>query len=548
MWQHATATMKAIDGSPSQQRISQPQPSNSHPVRSRHSDRIVDGSTTQDSSYDSNVDEDDAFRPSSKAQSSKDFQFKFGTDMPNTVDLRSAVECCEALCKFALHYSEQPAGYGPASTHGSSLEPDERVNLQNIRKMNTRMLIGLHDPGESAEEGLFKDGEKWSRSEKNSLHLGSGPPSNEMVHEFARAATSIFQLAVRIKAWVEKSPEERQVDEEINIIRAKRCLLMDSTLVVPTVDQHGNVQKDFVQASTSISKSFHERQRELEQQRQLPTSQGSQKEKLIHINHPSHTKHDQPQYPASQDMDRDMDDQNRDRPMHLVGGSSDAGRSAFSESHLTNSKHQSSANYNSEGRIRGQGGHSGHSVDNDHHSSSSSINGGSNSRSSKNSDVPHQKYRKRAKRTQPPGRCLSCDSSDTPEWRRGPDGARTLCNACGLHYAKLLKRQNKQQQMQHMSSQSSQLSLIGPNSGSRPTSRSDQLQVITFPLRRPVNSLHPGPGSETMSGHRANGSGSRDLESPKGGSKSPLTTHDAEDRGLDAVGNEDKVMEIKEES
>ncbi|KAH7243828.1 hypothetical protein B0J15DRAFT_515481 [Fusarium solani] len=25
---------------------------------------------------------------------------------------------------------------------------------------------------------------------------------------------------------------------------------------------------------------------------------------------------------------------------------------------------------------------------------------------------------------------------DTPEWRRGPDGARTLCNACGLRYAK----------------------------------------------------------------------------------------------------------------
>ncbi|KAI8595339.1 hypothetical protein EDD21DRAFT_313521 [Dissophora ornata] len=47
-------------------------------------------------------------------------------------------------------------------------------------------------------------------------------------------------------------------------------------------------------------------------------------------------------------------------------------------------------------------------------------------------DAPHQKYRKRAKRTHPPGRCLSCDSSDTPEWRRGPDGPRTLCNACGL--------------------------------------------------------------------------------------------------------------------
>ncbi|CAG8432969.1 11030_t:CDS:2 [Diversispora eburnea] len=43
------------------------------------------------------------------------------------------------------------------------------------------------------------------------------------------------------------------------------------------------------------------------------------------------------------------------------------------------------------------------------------------------------KYRKRSKRAAPPGRCHSCNISETPEWRRGPDGARTLCNACGLH-------------------------------------------------------------------------------------------------------------------
>ncbi|KAF9987415.1 hypothetical protein BGZ75_000628 [Mortierella antarctica] len=577
--------------SPSQQRIQQPQPSNSHSMRPRPSDRIVDGSTTQDSSYDSNIDDDeDAYHPSSKAPSSKDFQFKFGTDMPNTVDLRCAVECCEALCKFALHYSEQPSGHGPASTQGSSLEPNERANLQNIRKMNTRMLVGLHDAAESGEETLFKDSEELSRSEKSSLHLGPGPPSNEMVHEFAKAATSIFQLAVRIKAWVGKSPEERQVDEEINIIRAKRCLLMDSTLVVPTVDQHGNVQKDFVQASTSISKSFHERQKELEQQRQPPASQGSHKDKTIHNNHLPHTKYDQPQYPTSQDMDRDMDGQHHDKPMvgyirrshssggeargrgrgrgggaqgldvysegpppissqqHRDRGSIDAGRSAFAESCLTNSKHHPPANYNND---RSRHGQDSHSVDHDHQSNSGGIYAGSSSRSSKNSDVPHQKYRKRAKRTQPPGRCLSCDSSDTPEWRRGPDGARTLCNACGLHYAKLLKRQSKQQQLpQNMPSQSSQLSLIGPPPGrGRPSSRSDQLQVITFPLRRPVSSLSSDPGSETMTSQRPNGSGSRPLdESPNGASKSPLMAQRAEDRGLDARENEDQVMETKDES
>ena len=36
------------------------------------------------------------------------------------------------------------------------------------------------------------------------------------------------------------------------------------------------------------------------------------------------------------------------------------------------------------------------------------------------------------KRAAPPGRCHNCQAENTPEWRRGPDGARTLCNACGL--------------------------------------------------------------------------------------------------------------------
>lgn len=35
-------------------------------------------------------------------------------------------------------------------------------------------------------------------------------------------------------------------------------------------------------------------------------------------------------------------------------------------------------------------------------------------------------------RAAPPGRCHSCNRAETPEWRRGPDGASTLCNACGL--------------------------------------------------------------------------------------------------------------------
>ncbi|KAK7463377.1 hypothetical protein VKT23_006732 [Stygiomarasmius scandens] len=55
---------------------------------------------------------------------------------------------------------------------------------------------------------------------------------------------------------------------------------------------------------------------------------------------------------------------------------------------------------------------------------------------------PKSKYRKRSRAT-PPGKCHSCNIKETPEWRRGPDGARTLCNACGLHYAKLMRKQSK---------------------------------------------------------------------------------------------------------
>ncbi|KAF3491016.1 NsdD protein [Arthroderma uncinatum] len=54
-----------------------------------------------------------------------------------------------------------------------------------------------------------------------------------------------------------------------------------------------------------------------------------------------------------------------------------------------------------------------------------------------NSSISLEKKRRKAA---PPGRCHSCNRAETPEWRRGPDGARTLCNACGLHYAKLTRK------------------------------------------------------------------------------------------------------------
>lgn len=44
--------------------------------------------------------------------------------------------------------------------------------------------------------------------------------------------------------------------------------------------------------------------------------------------------------------------------------------------------------------------------------------------------------------------CAQCQSTDSPEWRKGPNGPKELCNACGLRYAKTLavKRADAQQQ------------------------------------------------------------------------------------------------------
>ncbi|KAK0555728.1 hypothetical protein OC846_001599 [Tilletia horrida] len=42
-----------------------------------------------------------------------------------------------------------------------------------------------------------------------------------------------------------------------------------------------------------------------------------------------------------------------------------------------------------------------------------------------------------------PKRCASCGTANSPEWRRGPTGHKTLCNACGLRYSRSVSRAKK---------------------------------------------------------------------------------------------------------
>ncbi|RIA86432.1 hypothetical protein C1645_779726 [Glomus cerebriforme] len=107
------------------------------------------------------------------------------------------------------------------------------------------------------------------------------------------------------------------------------------------------------------------------------------------------------------------------------------------------------------------------------------------------------KYRKRSKRAAPPGRCHSCNISETPEWRRGPDGARTLCNACGLHFAKITRKralsamqQAEQQQQQQQQQQEEEV-----------TSSSSNINLTNSPIidnNSNNNSSMPTPGASDV--------------------------------------------------
>ncbi|OAA57286.1 transcription factor rfeH-Penicillium chrysogenum [Cordyceps fumosorosea ARSEF 2679] len=55
-----------------------------------------------------------------------------------------------------------------------------------------------------------------------------------------------------------------------------------------------------------------------------------------------------------------------------------------------------------------------------------------------------RRRRKEKKKLKIAHKCHSCKRLDTPQWRPGPDGPRTLCNVCGLIYTKRQQRQAEQ--------------------------------------------------------------------------------------------------------
>jgi PAS domain-containing protein len=55
-------------------------------------------------------------------------------------------------------------------------------------------------------------------------------------------------------------------------------------------------------------------------------------------------------------------------------------------------------------------------------------------------DEKEKKKKKKPKQEEEDYVCTDCGRVDSPEWRKGPLGPKTLCNACGLRWAKKIKR------------------------------------------------------------------------------------------------------------
>jgi len=49
----------------------------------------------------------------------------------------------------------------------------------------------------------------------------------------------------------------------------------------------------------------------------------------------------------------------------------------------------------------------------------------------------HLRKKFKIQKSEPGKSCQQCNVTETPEWRSGPTGPKTLCNRCGLRFAKI---------------------------------------------------------------------------------------------------------------
>lgn len=88
-----------------------------------------------------------------------------------------------------------------------------------------------------------------------------------------------------------------------------------------------------------------------------------------------------------------------------------------------------------------------------------------------------EKDKPKRKLKQKPGlKCLSCGTTETPEWRKGPQGSNTLCNACGIRWSKKMRAQKElAAKTATTGANSSQPNPVNPSSNNSSSSTSSQM-------------------------------------------------------------------------
>jgi hypothetical protein len=67
------------------------------------------------------------------------------------------------------------------------------------------------------------------------------------------------------------------------------------------------------------------------------------------------------------------------------------------------------------------------------------------------------KKRREYHHSQTSGECQWCQCKKTAQWRKGPNGARSLCNRCGIEWAKQVKQESK---LRNLNSHDAELLLV----------------------------------------------------------------------------------------
>lgn len=86
--------------------------------------------------------------------------------------------------------------------------------------------------------------------------------------------------------------------------------------------------------------------------------------------------------------------------------------------------------------------------------------------------------------------CTSCGTTNSPEWRKGPSGIKTLCNACGLRYARAQARKAKKAQKEAAAAQAAAAAAAGASASAGPSGGNTPVTTAAAAAAAAYNAQH----------------------------------------------------------